>query len=39
MLEGILIVGAIVGMLFVAWFMFCLLLKGMFRIADWVFGL
>lgn len=31
-------VGAVIG-IFVAWTAFCLLLKGMFKIADKVFGL
>lgn len=39
MLEGIFWIAVLVGMLFVAWTAFCLLLKGMFKIADKVFGL
>ena len=37
MLEGILIVGMCVGMLFGVFIVGCLIIKGMLKIADWIF--
>ena len=37
MLEGIFWIGMAVGMLFAVWTVGCLIIKGMFKIADWIF--
>lgn len=38
-MELIVIVVCALAGVFALWTAFCLLLKGMFKIADWVFGL
>ena len=37
MIDTILILGMCLGLLFGVWTVGCLVLKGMFKIADWIF--
>jgi hypothetical protein len=37
-MEGIVVVVCALAGIFVAWTLFCLILKGMFKIADRIFG-
>lgn len=39
MIEVVLAVGLVMVMFFIAVAVGCFILKGMFKIADWVFGL
>ena len=38
MIEGILVIAIAITAVFAVWTAACLVLKGMFKIADWVFG-
>jgi hypothetical protein len=37
MIDAIIIIGMCLGMLFASWAVACVILKVMFKIADWIF--
>lgn len=36
-MDTIIVIGLCLGMLFAVWTAGCLILKGLFKIADWIF--